>query len=177
MATKLTDRQNFTKYCNSNANYLVSANRNMDYVNTYGQVYICLTKTKNWKQWNYSNIGYHGNQTIRLSVILQKEHIQSKTSPLNKGSNWLFKHILRNQHLIFNIKFKFTNELSQFMLPWQPKYHIISDFTKNGYSTKRAYSMQTTSFQHDKIWIIFNIIYTIYFCYTNTQIIVLKTPD
>ena len=25
MATELTDRQNFTKYCNSNANYLVSA--------------------------------------------------------------------------------------------------------------------------------------------------------
>ena len=31
MAMELTDRQNFTKYCNSNANYLVSANRNMDY--------------------------------------------------------------------------------------------------------------------------------------------------
>ena len=27
MATELTDRQNFTKKCNSNANYLVSANR------------------------------------------------------------------------------------------------------------------------------------------------------
>ena len=37
--------------------------------------------------------------------------------------------------------------------------------------------MQTTSFQHYKIWIIFNIFYTIYICYTNTQIIVLKTPD
>ena len=37
--------------------------------------------------------------------------------------------------------------------------------------------MQTTLFQHDKIWIIFNIFYTIYICYTNTQIIVLKTPE
>ena len=34
MATEVTGRQNFTKYCNSNTNYLVSANRNMDYVNT-----------------------------------------------------------------------------------------------------------------------------------------------
>ena len=25
---------------------------------------------------------------------------------------------------------KFTNELSQFMLPWQPKHHTTSDFTK-----------------------------------------------
>ena len=46
MATELTDRQNFTKYCNSNANYLVSANRNMDNVNTFWQVYICLAKQK-----------------------------------------------------------------------------------------------------------------------------------
>ena len=47
MATEQTDRQNFTKYCNSNANYLVSANRNMGYVNTFWQVYICYAKTKN----------------------------------------------------------------------------------------------------------------------------------
>ena len=47
MATELTDRQNFTKYCNSNANYLVSGNRNMDYVNAFCQVYIYLAKTKN----------------------------------------------------------------------------------------------------------------------------------
>ena len=47
MATELSDHQNLTKYCNSNANYLVSANRNMDCVNTFWQVYICLAKTKN----------------------------------------------------------------------------------------------------------------------------------
>ena len=47
MAMELTDCQNFTKYCISNANYLVSANRNMDYVNTVWQVYISLAKTKN----------------------------------------------------------------------------------------------------------------------------------
>ena len=47
MATELTNRQNLTKYCNYNANYLVSANRNMDYVNTFWQVYISLAKTKN----------------------------------------------------------------------------------------------------------------------------------
>ena len=47
MAMELTDRQNFTKFCNSNANYLVSANRNIDYINTFWQVYICLAKTKN----------------------------------------------------------------------------------------------------------------------------------
>ena len=56
MAMELTDRQNFTNYCNSNAiftnycnsnaNYLVSANRNIDCVNTFWQVYICLAKTK-----------------------------------------------------------------------------------------------------------------------------------
>ena len=46
MATELTDRQNFAKNCNSNANYLVSANRNMNYVNTFWQVHICLAKTK-----------------------------------------------------------------------------------------------------------------------------------
>ena len=44
MATELTDRQTFTKYCNSNANYLVTARRNMDYVNTFWQVYICLAR-------------------------------------------------------------------------------------------------------------------------------------
>ena len=44
MATELTDLQSFTKYCNSNANYLVSSNRNMDYVNIFWQVYICLAK-------------------------------------------------------------------------------------------------------------------------------------
>ena len=48
---------------------------------------------------------------------------------------------------------------------------------KMAYSTKRAYSIQTTSFQHDKIWIIFNISYTIFICYTNPQIIILKIPD
>ena len=37
MATELTDHQNFTKYCNSNGNYLVSANRNMDYVTHFGK--------------------------------------------------------------------------------------------------------------------------------------------
>ena len=46
MATELTDHQTFTKYCNSNANYLVSENRNMDNVNTFWQVIICLAKTK-----------------------------------------------------------------------------------------------------------------------------------
>ena len=46
MATELTDHQNFTKYCNSNANYHVSANRNMDYVNTLSQVNICVQKRK-----------------------------------------------------------------------------------------------------------------------------------
>ena len=46
MATELTDPQNFTKYCNINANHLVSANRNIDYVNTFWQVYICLAKPK-----------------------------------------------------------------------------------------------------------------------------------
>ena len=49
MATELTERQNFTKYCNSNVNYLFSANRNMDYVKTFWQVYICLAKMKNGK--------------------------------------------------------------------------------------------------------------------------------
>ena len=32
MATELTDHQNYTKYCNSNANNLVFTNRNMDYI-------------------------------------------------------------------------------------------------------------------------------------------------
>ena len=46
--------------------------------------------------------------------------------------------MLCNQHLIFNTKFKFTNELSQFMLPWQPKHHTISDFTENGIFNKKG---------------------------------------
>ena len=38
MATELTDRQNFTKtYRNSNANYLVCANRNMDMLTHSGK--------------------------------------------------------------------------------------------------------------------------------------------
>ena len=72
-------------------------------------------------------------------LFYKKEHIQSKTFPLNKGSNYLFSHILRNQHLIFNIKFKFTNELSQFMLPRQPKHHIISDFTNKWHIQQKGH--------------------------------------
>ena len=63
----------------------------------------------------------------------------------------IYAHIIRNQHQIINIKIKFTNELSQFMLPWQPKQHTIIDFTNMAYSTKRAYSKQIISFQHDRI--------------------------
>ena len=40
-------------------------------------------------------------------------------------------HII--QHLIINTKIKFTIESSQFKLPWQPKHHTISDFTKMTY--------------------------------------------
>ena len=46
MAAELTGHQSFTKYCNSNANYLVSANRNIDYVRTFWQVYIYLVNEK-----------------------------------------------------------------------------------------------------------------------------------
>ena len=98
-----------------------------------------------------------------------QEHIHSKISPLNKGSNWVFMHILCNQNLIINFKIKFTNDLSQFMLPCQPKHHTISDFTKMVYSTKRAYSKQIISYQQYIIWIIFNIFYIIHICYTNTK--------
>ena len=89
--------------------------------------------------------------------FIKKEYIQSKTFPLNKGSNWLFKHILCNQHVIINIIFKFTNELSQFMLPWQPKHHTIRDFTKNGIFNKKGIldanyllsaGQNTNNFQH-----------------------------
>ena len=46
MATELIDRQKFDNSCISNANYLVSVNRNMDHVNKFWQVYICLAKSK-----------------------------------------------------------------------------------------------------------------------------------
>ena len=87
MATELTDRQNFTKYCNSNANNLVSANRNMGYVNTFWRVYICLEKTKRkrMKLIKY-RLPWQPNHQI-VSYFTKKEHIQSKASPLNKGSN------------------------------------------------------------------------------------------
>ena len=42
----------------------------------------------------------------------KKEHIHSKISPLNTGSNCLFMHILCNQHLIINTKINTKNELS-----------------------------------------------------------------
>ena len=77
--------------------------------------------------------------------IQQKGHIQSKLSPSSTTEYEYFLNfwfdsliILRNQHLIYNIKFKFTNELSQFMLPWQPNHHIISDFTKKGIFNKEG---------------------------------------
>ena len=63
------------------------------------------------------------------------------------------------------------------MLPWQPKHHTVSDFTNMAYSKKRAYSKQTISFQHDRIWIILNIFYTIYICNTNKKILVFKILD
>ena len=59
--------------------------------------------------------------------------------------------------MIFNIIFKFTNELSQFMLPWQPKHHTIRDFTKNGIFNKKGIldanyplpaGQNTNNFQH-----------------------------
>ena len=144
--------------CISNANYLVSVNRNMDYVNKFWQVYICLAKRKKMKIMKLFKyrLPWQPNHQIP-SDFTEKEHIHSKVSPLNKGSNWLFMHILCNQHLIIDTKIKFTNELSQFMLPWQSKHHTISDFTKMAYSAKRAYSKQIISFQHDRIWIEFNI--------------------
>ena len=81
MATDLTDRQNFTKYCNSNANYLVSANRNMDYVNTFWQVYICLAKTKieNSEIIKY-RLPWQPNQQI-VSYFTKKSIFKAKHLP------------------------------------------------------------------------------------------------
>ena len=78
---------------------------------------------------------------------------------------------------MFNIKFKFANELSQFTLPWQPKHHTISDFTKVAYSTKRAHSKQPfllparqniNNFKH--------ILHNIHMQYKH-KIVVFKIPD
>ena len=95
----------------------------------------------------YLNIRYHGNQTIRLSVILQKRAYSKQNISLKQRIKFISMDILCNQHLIFNTKIKLTNKLSQFMLKCQSKHHTISDFTKMLYSTKRAYSKQTISFQ------------------------------
>ena len=47
MATKLSKRNRFyKKYCNFKANYLTSANRNMNYVCTFKKVHICSTNVK-----------------------------------------------------------------------------------------------------------------------------------
>ena len=124
----------------------------MDNFYTFWQVHILLTKSKKMKiiiLFKYRLPWQPNHQIVR--DFTKNEHFQSKISPLNKGLECLFMYTLCNQHLIFKIKFKFTNELSQFMLPWQPKHHPISDFTKMAYSTKRAYSKQSISFQHDRI--------------------------
>ena len=48
-------------------------------------------------------------------------------------------HIKPNQNLIFDIKFKFSNELSQFVLPWQPKTSYNQRFHKNWHIQQKGH--------------------------------------
>ena len=118
--------------------------------------------------------------TAKLSncqLFYKKEHIQSKITPLKKGQlDYLSIYYVTSTWILTpnsNLQMNYLNSC------YLGNQNIIQSAIsqKNAYSTKRAYSMQTISFQEDKIWVIFNIFYTIYICYTNTKIIVLKTPD
>ena len=87
MATELTDRQNFPKYCNSNANYLVFANRNMDYVNIFWASLHLLSKNEKLKimklfkhrlpwQPNHQIVSYFTKKSIFKAKHLPKQRIK-----------------------------------------------------------------------------------------------------
>ena len=59
------------------------------------------------------------------------------------------------------------------MLPWQPKHHTISDFTKMAYSSKRAYSKPFSTTEYDNFK---HILHNIHLQYKH-KIIVFKIPD
>ena len=52
------------------------------------------------------------------------------------------------------------------MLPWQPKHHTISQFTKNGIFNKKGILDANYLLPAGQNTNIFNIFYTIYICYT-----------
>ena len=68
-----------------------------------------------------------------VSYFTKKSIFKARHLPWTKDQ---IEHLLRNQHLILNIKFKLTNELSQFMLPWQPKHHTIKISQKSIFNKK-----------------------------------------
>ena len=149
MATELTDRQKFYKQLHFSCKLSYFCKQKYGSCKHILAVYICLAKRKKLKIMIYFlNIGYHGNQTIRHSVISPKRAYSQQNISLKQRIKLIIYALLCNQHLIINTKIKFTNESSQFMLPWQPKHNIISDFTKMAYSAKRAYSKQYISFKH-----------------------------
>ena len=94
MATELTDRQNFTKYCNFNANYLVSANRNMDCVNTFWQVCICLAKKEKLKIMKLCKyrLPWQPNHQI-VSYFTKRAYSKQNISPKQRVKLIILAHI------------------------------------------------------------------------------------
>ena len=88
MAKELTDHQNFKKYCNSNANYLVSGSKQK-----YGlckhilaSLYL-FNKNEKLKTMKLFKYRFPWQPNHQIVSYLSKRAYLKQTSPLNKGSN------------------------------------------------------------------------------------------
>ena len=93
MATELTDRQNFAQYCNSNANYLVSANRNGLCKHILASLHLLSKneKLKIMKLFKY-RLPWQPNHQI-VSYFTKRAYSKQNISPKQRNKLIILAHI------------------------------------------------------------------------------------